>query len=321
MKNFIIRYFKKIKQAILDIKQFIPNRVKINRIFKIAVLIICFALTYFFYPQHFQSIVTFFILVLIIGIYLKIILVNRIWLRVITLVASALIGFFLAKYSPSYILDFFNSKSDRLEVSITMALLGLPVLFCLWLFKTHDTKESIDRSSFISAIQLLTAKDNTHTQSIGLKQLLYLKNVKKVFQKEIDLAIQYVIIYDAESNQGAELKGADLQGIDLRGAQLRKANLQVAKLQGADLQGANLQEAKLQGANLQVAKLQVTDLQGANLQGAYLQGANLYIANLQGTDLKGAKLQGAELRGAEYNVETKFPEGFNPEKHGMIEAD
>ncbi len=119
--------------------------------------------------------------------------------------------------------------------------------------------------------------------------------------------------------QMAILKEADLQEADLQGAQLEGADLQVADLQCADLKGANLQGANLYKAQLQRAKLQCADLKRVNLQEADLQVAKLQVADLRGADLQGAKLQRANLQGAKYNRHTTtFPEGFDPEAHGMV---
>ena len=97
-------------------------------------------------------------------------------------------------------------------------------------------------------------------------------------------------------------------------------NLKKWKLSGADLSGADLREAYLRGAHLSGA-----NLFGAHLSGANLSGADLSRAKLINATLFGANLIGADLSGAKYcldkRCETIFPDGFNPEKHGMIEVD
>ncbi len=96
---------------------------------------------------------------------------------------------------------------------------------------------------------------------------------------------------------------------------LSNANLIMANLSGANLSGANLTGANLAGANLTNA-----DLTYANLYNADLTGANLSGANLSDANLTGAKLTYANLTGARYNNDTKFPNGFNPDDHGMTKA-
>jgi uncharacterized protein YjbI with pentapeptide repeats len=88
---------------------------------------------------------------------------------------------------------------------------------------------------------------------------------------------------------------------------------------GANVSGLNLGRLPASGMNLQ----------GTNLSGAILRNANLRGANLRGADLSGARLQGADLSGiivdgetwfagATYSDATRFPEDFNPARHGLM---
>ncbi|HEV3365798.1 MAG TPA: pentapeptide repeat-containing protein, partial [Acidimicrobiia bacterium] len=54
-----------------------------------------------------------------------------------------------------------------------------------------------------------------------------------------------------------------------------------------------------------------------NLTGADLKGADLTGADLKGADLTGADLNDAILDGARADEQTKWPEGFDPEAHGV----
>lgn len=104
-----------------------------------------------------------------------------------------------------------------------------------------------------------------------------------------------------------------------------RANLAGSKLTNVHLKKAYMCDANLYGADFEYADMSGADLSGANLSGTKLSGANLYGANLSGAYLSGAYLSGAKLRGARYCLdkrhETKFPYGFNPKEHGMIEVD
>jgi uncharacterized protein YjbI with pentapeptide repeats len=111
----------------------------------------------------------------------------------------------------------------------------------------------------------------------------------------------------AANLQGAALWHVDLRGGDLRSANLQQADLRYANLQGALLDIANLREAHLPNANLRGAVLWRADLQGADLSHTNLQRAILHDA-----DLYGANLHGADLTGVEYNITTRWPEGFTP---------
>jgi hypothetical protein len=138
-------------------------------------------------------------------------------------------------------------------------------------------------------------------------------------------------------------RNATLFNARLRSADLRGADLQAAQLGGADLAGANLR-----GANLVGAKLRLVRLQGAQLQKADLHGADLTNIDLRGADLRGADLTGAKLfltladlqggppglpvptlnearrrvspkfTGAHYDVHTRWPNGFDPQRHGAV---
>src|SRR2546427_587010 len=60
------------------------------------------------------------------------------------------------------------------------------------------------------------------------------------------------------------------------------------------------------------------DLHSALLIHAPLAGAFLVDANLRQADLAGADLTNANLTGARYDARTRWPDGFDPVKHGAI---
>ena len=97
-----------------------------------------------------------------------------------------------------------------------------------------------------------------------------------------------------------------LAGIGLLAVRLKPYWVAKYRGEGADLHGAVLPGAPLEDANLHHA-----NLKGANLRGAHLAGADLGWANLEGADL-----QGADLRDARYDDSTRWPSGFDPERHG-----
>ncbi|HKO47085.1 MAG TPA: pentapeptide repeat-containing protein [Polyangiaceae bacterium] len=119
----------------------------------------------------------------------------------------------------------------------------------------------------------------------------------------------------------ASLKAAKLSGVNFFAATLINADLSDAELVDADLRGVNAI-----GANLMRADLTRAILFGADLSDARLDGANLQAARLQGANLITAQLVGADLRGALFSTQqgggypTRFPQGFQPKQHGMIEC-
>ena len=147
----------------------------------------------------------------------------------------------------------------------------------------------------------------------------------------------------------ANLSDADLSGADLSGCEGLGANMSGANLIGANLIGANLPVVKLSGANLSGANLSgahmlSTDLSGADLRGTILSGAFIRVADMSdgflkygmsdedlriarglSADLFDAVVReafplhsDAKLVGAKYNLETRFPNGFDPKKAGAI---
>jgi len=118
----------------------------------------------------------------------------------------------------------------------------------------------------------------------------------------------------------------------LEGAVLEGLAAPLAQMQGLNLSGANLYWASLGGADLSFANLSGADLRGATLDGALCRQTNFRDADLgrdnlngrtslRGADLSGAILQGAKLLDVVYDDMTKFPAGFDPEKHGLTHVD
>jgi uncharacterized protein YjbI with pentapeptide repeats len=110
---------------------------------------------------------------------------------------------------------------------------------------------------------------------------------------------------------------ADLFGSDLSGALLREADLSGADLREADLSGADLTDAILISANpiaadLSEAVLTGADLSDANLIRADLSGAVLTGANLSEALLFDADLSDAGLSEVCFDVNTQWPQEFDP---------
>jgi len=126
---------------------------------------------------------------------------------------------------------------------------------------------------------------------------------------------------------GSDLKGANLRNADLRNSALPQANLAGAVLAGADLREVQMAFADLSGSdmrNVDASAVEshdgirtVVGMYGVDLREADLRGADLTGVSILAADLRGAHLLGADLRGAIYDVDTKFPEGFDPGSRGM----
>lgn len=121
---------------------------------------------------------------------------------------------------------------------------------------------------------------------------------------------------------------SDLTGALLLSAVFERVNFQQTKMAGAVLAGAQAQGshftlADLSGADLSYAALdgstfRGTVLRGANLTGASFRGYDNKPADFIGADLEGAILDGATFVSAIYDCDTRWPTGFDPGAHGMV---
>ena len=124
----------------------------------------------------------------------------------------------------------------------------------------------------------------------------------------------------------------DLDGADLRGQYVGDLDLENAKsLEKADLEGATykLGQKFPEGFNPIKQKMEVViDNEAFKFQNAH--GVNFWNADVGKLDLRKRDLRGADLsqtnyphpdeallEGADYDLNTKFPDGFEPKAYGM----
>jgi hypothetical protein len=88
--------------------------------------------------------------------------------------------------------------------------------------------------------------------------------------------------------------------------------------QSRDGQAHRLMERVAHGHPL---ALRGRDLRGLNLAGAFLVNTDLSDTDLRGVNLSGADLEAALLRGALYDEHTRWPQGFEPERHGAVRVE
>ena len=265
--------------------------------------------------------------------YLIRVVKHRLFYLVISGVIDVVVFLLMSEHTPSF-LETYYIEHTVLLVST------LPTLALLWFFRTHDTREAIQKSVesintnlLTKGMELITDKE-VDKRRMGLLILAKLKqdNIgNKHFTSTIDVATRRLDLNDAELSR-ANLSEINLYRADLRGANLEFANLQGVELFWADLHGARLFEADLHGANLAFSTLKGVEIQGANLHwadlhGTNLDGADLHDVNLKGTNLEGAYLFKANLQGVDltkatiniyttldsitYDKYTKFPDGTN----------
>jgi len=106
-----------------------------------------------------------------------------------------------------------------------------------------------------------------------------------------------------------------------REKQLRHLESFPESFQGMDLSNADLSHKtyELSGKDLSNADLRGSRLNSSRLRKSNLTNADLRNAILYGTDLAGAILTGTKLEGASWDGGTKWPDGFDPRRHGTVE--
>lgn len=276
--------------------------------------------------------------------------------RAAWLVKAGAIGIVFAVLFMGTLYIFFRYAS---RVTEWMAVASIPVLFVLWVFRTHDTmrqvtktEENIEQSIYSQGIDLLFRTTSVAYRAIGLIRLLYVKKQGGfVPVSEIDLITSQGLDLENAFLPRADLVEANLAKASLIKANMTEANMTEANLAKADLTEVNLTEADLkQGvlteailikATLIKADMKVADLKRANLleadlteadltraalidtqlEKACLAGADLTEANLTGADLTGAILDAVIFKETIYSASTKFPAGFDPAAHpGLIKV-
>lgn len=75
-----------------------------------------------------------------------------------------------------------------------------------------------------------------------------------------------LLVYEADTLVGANLKNKNLTGADFRNMNLNGVNLEYAHCRGADFSGANLRNAYMPYAQCMEAIFHGTDFEGANIE-------------------------------------------------------
>jgi len=121
---------------------------------------------------------------------------------------------------------------------------------------------------------------------------------------------------------------AELRERDFSGAVLEGVCCMDARFDGSSFRGADLYWAIAMGASFAACDFTDADLRGADLKDTNFTDARLIRTNFSRNNVGGAtQLQGADLStaaihdclfdGAQYDSTSKFPEGFDPKKHGL----
>lgn len=135
----------------------------------------------------------------------------------------------------------------------------------------------------------------------------------------IGASLTYPLLIDIRSQKPATMEfvlGSDFTHTD-RAAVIYRSSAFLKLVEYTSPVLVDLTEADLRGADLRGANLFMAQLWAASLTGADLTGADLRCAGLYGTNLTDAKLANVQLTGALYDLWTRWPEGFDPQGHGV----
>ena len=171
-----------------------------------------------------------------------------------------------------------------------------------------DEKTGEAQNSFLNSILKNTASPQHYER-------FFEKILESFFKNDLLALLQTdsktINIWLSHCNKDKDLEWINLSNINISFCDaLTNANMKYAILQGTSFRFSNLTEANLTHA----------DLTGADLRYVKLINANLSDADLRGAELKDADFTGAKFcRGPAFK--TIFPDGFNPEEHGMIEVE
>lgn len=120
---------------------------------------------------------------------------------------------------------------------------------------------------------------------------------------------------------GADMENTNFQGAILNGASFWNGNFKNSDFTSADMKNAIVSKANFEGANFSDADLSVIIFNNTILENANLTNANLEHCYFKNANLKGANLKDAKFRETIYNRNTIFPDGFDPEKFGLLKAE
>ena len=124
--------------------------------------------------------------------------------RFFVLVLGALLGIALFLFVKEYDLlskVFFyseetteNIEKKRFITNLLPVILGLPIILFLWVFRTHDTKEQLDKAQtnieqqdFHDALRML-ADDKLISQEIAVLRLIDISKKNKIYNDTIKFA-------------------------------------------------------------------------------------------------------------------------------------
>jgi len=102
------------------------------------------------------------------------------------------------------------------------------------------------------------------------------------------------------------------------GMKQKSCDMRAENLNYLDLNDSDVSESNFSGMSIYSCNLENSNLRLANFQQAQLYGLNLSESHLEGTDFTAAVLIDINLLDATYNLETRWPKGFDYKRSGAI---
>ena len=171
-----------------------------------------------------------------------------------SLVGTGILGLILAM-AIYYLTSYLSLKPEILQSSLTILFLGIPTLFAIWLFRTHDIQRQIDKtqentnnSSFFECARMLTVNNPSstrlakHQYVVALEQLAYLRNETEFDRQRIDSLTQNLNLMELD------ISGARLNNLDLSNATFTATTLDGAEIKGTKLNKTIREARSLEGA-------------------------------------------------------------------------
>jgi beta-lactamase regulating signal transducer with metallopeptidase domain/uncharacterized protein YjbI with pentapeptide repeats len=115
----------------------------------------------------------------------------------------------------------------------------------------------------------------------------------------------------------AVIEGSDFGKANFSGVNACDIKINGTKLNGADFENANLCDGRFYGNVLDHVNFKYANLVDAVLSGCTIKNCDFRNANLCGTNFTGCTLEKCNFKDAIASEDTKFPNGFDPRKHGI----
>jgi len=116
----------------------------------------------------------------------------------------------------------------------------------------------------------------------------------------------------------AKIRFLTVKDVNFENNSLKRIDFKKSSLTNCNFKNAELARAYLKGTEINNCDFSGAKLKQVNFNDAQLTDVDMTRANLRGAILTYKSAENLNLTGAIYDQYTKFNDGFDPEKHGMI---